>query len=56
MENENLLAIANEFGSPVYVYDSSKIISQYDRLSDAFKKVKRLNLIMQSRHCLILLF
>ncbi|WP_438424659.1 diaminopimelate decarboxylase [Aquimarina macrocephali] len=44
MENENLLAIANEFGSPVYVYDSSKIISQYDRLSDAFKKVKRLKL------------
>ncbi|WP_106794392.1 diaminopimelate decarboxylase [Aquimarina sp. Aq78] len=44
MENENLLAIANEFGSPIYVYDSSKIISQYDRLSDAFKKVKRLKL------------
>ncbi|PKV52262.1 diaminopimelate decarboxylase [Aquimarina sp. MAR_2010_214] len=44
MENENLLAIANEYGSPVYVYDSSKIISQYDRLSDAFKKVKRLKL------------
>jgi diaminopimelate decarboxylase len=44
MENENLLAIANEFGSPIYVYDSSKIISQYNRLSDAFKKVKRLKL------------
>ena len=44
MENENLLAITNEFGSPVYIYDSSKIISQYDRLSDAFKKVKRLKL------------
>ncbi len=44
MENKNLLAIANEFGSPVYVYDSSKIISQYDRLSNAFKKVKRLKL------------
>lgn len=44
MENENLLAIANEFGSPVYVYDSSKIISQYNRLSDSFKEVKRLKL------------
>ncbi|AXT63389.1 diaminopimelate decarboxylase [Aquimarina sp. AD10] len=44
MENENLLAIAKEFGSPVYVYDSSKIISQYNRLSGAFKKVKRLKL------------
>ncbi len=44
MENKNLLAIANEFGSPVYVYDSSKIISQYNRLSDSFKGVKRLKL------------
>ncbi len=44
MENENLLAVAREFESPVYVYDSSKIISQYNRLSDAFKKVKRIKL------------
>ncbi|GAA4270899.1 diaminopimelate decarboxylase [Aquimarina gracilis] len=44
MENENLLAVAREFGSPVYVYDSSKIISQYNRLFDAFKKVKRVKL------------
>ncbi|TPN84755.1 diaminopimelate decarboxylase [Aquimarina algicola] len=44
MENENLLAIAKEYGSPVYVYDSSKIISQYNRLSKAFQKVKRLKL------------
>lgn len=44
MENENLLAIARKFGSPVYVYDSSKITSQYNRLTDAFKKVKRLKL------------
>lgn len=44
MENENLLAITKEFGSPVYVYDSSKIISQYNRLFNAFKKVKRIKL------------
>ncbi len=44
MENKNLLAIAREFGSPVYVYDSSKISSQYNRLTDAFKNVKRLKL------------
>ena len=44
MENKNLLAIANEFGNPVYVYDSSKIISQYKRLSDSFKGVKQLKL------------
>ncbi len=44
MENENLLAVAREFESPVYVYDSSKIISQYNRLSGAFKKVKQVKL------------
>ena len=44
MENENLLAIAREFGSPVYVYDSAKINSQYNRLTNAFKQVKRLKL------------
>ncbi len=44
MENENLLAVAREFESPVYVYDSAKITSQYNRLFDAFKKVKRVKL------------
>ncbi|WP_103867317.1 diaminopimelate decarboxylase [Aquimarina sp. I32.4] len=44
MENKNLLAIAKEYGSPIYVYDSSKIISQHERLSGAFKKVKHLKL------------
>ncbi|MCK8522075.1 diaminopimelate decarboxylase [Aquimarina sp. D1M17] len=44
MENKNLLAVAKEHGSPVYVYDSSKIISQYNRLFDAFKKVKQVKL------------
>ncbi|WP_103070721.1 diaminopimelate decarboxylase [Aquimarina sediminis] len=44
MENENLLAISKEYGSPIYVYDSSKITSQYNRLTDAFKKVKQLKL------------
>ncbi len=44
MENKNLLAIAREFESPVYVYDSSKIISQYNRLFNAFKKVKQVKL------------
>jgi len=44
MKNEHLLAVAREFGSPVYVYDSSKIASQYNRLFDAFKKVKQVKL------------
>lgn len=44
MTHANLLNIAKEFGSPVYVYDSEKIISQYNRLTNAFSKVKNLRL------------
>ncbi|WP_405205720.1 diaminopimelate decarboxylase [Aquimarina sp. LLG6339-5] len=44
MENANLLAIAKEFGSPIYVYDSEKIVSQYERLTNAFKQVKHVKL------------
>jgi len=41
MTDQDLLAVAQEFGSPVYVYDAEKIESQYKRLTNAFKKVKR---------------
>lgn len=44
MTNANLIKIAEEFGSPVYVYDSEKIISQYNRLVKAFDKVENLRL------------
>lgn len=44
MNAKNLLQIAKEFGSPVYVYDSEKIISQYQRLTSAFKNVSNLRL------------
>ncbi len=39
MKAKELLAIATEFGAPVYVYDSAKIQKQYDRLTKAFGKV-----------------
>jgi diaminopimelate decarboxylase len=32
-----LLEIANEFGTPVYVYDANKIVAQYKRLKNAFQ-------------------
>ena len=41
MTNQDLLNIAGEFGSPVYVYNAEKISSQYKHLADAFKQVKR---------------
>ena len=44
MENNHLLAIAETFGSPVYVYDADRIISQYNRLYNAFKGVKKIKL------------
>ena len=44
MTNQDLLKIARDFESPVYVYDAEKILSQYDRLTSAFKNVKDLKI------------
>ena len=44
MKNQDLLAIAQEFGSPVYVYDAAKIEKQYKRLTGAFDKVDSLRI------------
>jgi diaminopimelate decarboxylase len=35
--NEQLIEVANEFGTPVYVYHAEKIAEQYGKLTDAFK-------------------
>ena len=40
MNNQELLNIVEEFGSPIYVYDSNKIERQYNRLVSAFSKVE----------------
>ena len=39
MTNNDLLAIASKFGHPLYVYDTAKIASQYQRLTSAFKSI-----------------
>ncbi|NNK70081.1 MAG: diaminopimelate decarboxylase [Flavobacteriaceae bacterium] len=44
MTNENLLAIAEEHGCPVYVYDSEKIEQQYKRLTSAFSNIESLRI------------
>lgn len=44
MERTQLLELANKYGSPLYVYDTDKIASQYNRLTDAFSDVKNLKL------------
>ncbi|MEP3836334.1 MAG: diaminopimelate decarboxylase [Algibacter sp.] len=44
MLDNQLLKIAQDFGSPVYVYDAEKIENQYKRLTSAFKNVKKLKI------------
>lgn len=44
MKTHDLLSIATQFGSPVYVYDAQKIQSQYQRLTNAFSKVEKLRI------------
>ncbi|WP_343485741.1 diaminopimelate decarboxylase [Allomuricauda sp. d1] len=44
MKRTDLLHIVQKHGAPVYAYDSNKIISQFNRLTDAFKGVNNLRL------------
>jgi diaminopimelate decarboxylase len=44
MKNSDLLKIAKNFGTPTYVYDASKIQSQYLRLTSSFSTVKNLRI------------
>jgi len=44
MKTRDLLAISEEFGTPVYVYDADKIKKQYKKLVSAFKGVKQLKI------------
>jgi len=41
MKNEVLLGIAQEFGTPVYVYDTEKIAVQYQKLISSFDQKTR---------------
>lgn len=42
MTTQNLLAIAETYGEPTYVYDAGKIAAQYQRLTNAFSNVSNL--------------
>ncbi len=44
MQAKDLLALAEEFGNPLYVYDAATIEQQYNRLTNAFSKVERLRI------------
>ncbi|MFT7350365.1 MAG: diaminopimelate decarboxylase [Flavobacterium sp.] len=44
MQPKELQALAQEFGSPLYVYDAATIERQYNRLSKAFSKIEKLRI------------
>ncbi|WP_070786678.1 diaminopimelate decarboxylase [Flavobacterium crassostreae] len=44
MQSKDLVQLAEQFGSPIYVYDADKIKSQYNRLTNAFSKVEKLRI------------
>lgn len=44
MQAKDLVQLADQFGSPLYVYDAAKIQSQYKRLTSAFSKVEKLRI------------
>ena len=44
MNRETLLKLASKYGSPLYVYDTKKIVSQYKRITKAFDKVKNVQI------------
>ncbi len=39
--NQNLLSVAEEFGTPVYVYDAESIKQQYEKLTSSFSEKTR---------------
>ena len=44
MNNQQLLALTEKYGSPLYVYDANKIESQYHRMKNAFSSVQKLKI------------
>ena len=44
MKNKVLLEAVDKFGTPLYIYDSNMIKSQYNRLKQSFKDVKNLQI------------
>lgn len=44
MNSSSLLQLAKKYGSPLYVYDTDKIASQYNRITHAFSGVKNVKI------------
>jgi len=44
MNNDSLVKLAEKYGSPLYVYDTNKITSQFQRITTAFSDVKNVKI------------
>ncbi|SDW90197.1 diaminopimelate decarboxylase [Lutibacter oricola] len=44
MNNQQLVALAQKYGDPLYVYDANKIEEQYNRMANAFSTVNKLKI------------
>ena len=44
MDNNLLLSLTEKYGSPLYVYNGDTIVSQYQRITNAFSSVKNLKI------------
>ena len=44
MDREQLLRLTEKYESPLYVYDTQKIASQYERITSAFSSVKQVQI------------
>jgi len=44
MDNQLLVSLTEKYGSPLYVYNAEKIVSQYNRITNAFSGVENLKL------------
>ena len=44
MNREQLLQLTEKYDSPIYVYDTEKIASQYNRITNAFSDVKQVQI------------
>ncbi|WP_298366882.1 diaminopimelate decarboxylase [uncultured Lutibacter sp.] len=44
MNNQQLIALAEKYGNPLYVYDADRIVSQYHRMANAFSSVENLKI------------
>ncbi|WP_185855286.1 diaminopimelate decarboxylase [Blattabacterium cuenoti] len=44
ISKDNLMKLAKKYGTPIYIYDSCKIQEQYEKMNNAFSRIKKLRI------------